>query len=211
MALSDCQFYWATNQGSKALFSALLTVLLFALSIAGAVYVLSINPSKEVAIISQDDKLVSQKQAEIAAKQVLLDKCPAGYISKCQKPLNDQISKLSEELNQLMKSSNNTLSARANQEFWKKLADYVGSDSNMLQMNFAFARSIFLEVISLMFIAQYVANKRLQSYVPEPQQIQPTQAEPPATFADELRRAQAEIARLQAENKQLEEKKEETH
>ncbi len=159
----DFAFYFETNQGSKALFSGIIVALLFALSISAAVFVLTISPAKNETIISQADDRTNSLQQQIAAKQELLNACNPKFISKCVKPLNEQVNALQSQLNEVLKQSDSTLDARANAQFWAKAADYLGTNANSLQLNFAIARAVLLDLLGLIFISQYTATKRLQS------------------------------------------------
>jgi hypothetical protein len=160
---SDFYFYFETNQGSKALFSGIIVALLFALSISAATFVLTISPAKNETIITQADDRTNSLQQQLAAKQTLLNTCNPKFISKCVKPLNDQVNALQSQLNEVLKQSDSTLDARANAQFWAKAADYLGTNANSLQLNFAIARAVLLDLLGLIFISQYTAAKRLQS------------------------------------------------
>ena len=126
----DFGYYWETGQGSKSLFYGVLVVLLFALSISSAVYVLTIAPTKNDAIVTQSDTRTETLQQQIAAKQAQVSACNPSYISKCIKPLNDQLTDLQGELNALLKQNDSLTEAKANAEFWNKTAKYFNTDAN---------------------------------------------------------------------------------
>ncbi len=157
----DCLFYWETNQGSKALFSVLLVMILFALSISAAVFVLSISPAKNNATIAQFDERRGMLERNLDDKKAELAKCNPNHVSKCVTPRTAELTQMQTELNTFLTQADNAkiIEAKANDEFWKKAADYLGSDSNSLQFNFNIARAVLLDVIGLILISQYTANK----------------------------------------------------
>lgn len=159
----DFAYYFETGQGSKALFSGIIVSLLFLLSISSAVYVLTISPAKNETVVSQSDNKVNTLQSQIQAKQSLLNACNPAYVSKCIKPLNDQVNALQTDLNAIMKSSDSLIDAKANQQFWTKAAEYLGTNSNSLQIDFAIVRSVILEILGLVLITQFTTSKRMNN------------------------------------------------
>lgn len=181
----DFGYYFETNQGSKALFSGVIVAILFALSISSAVFVLTISPAKNETLVTQSDSKVSTLQSQIAAKQSLLSACNPSYISKCIKPLNDQVNALQSDLNATLKDSDSLIDAKANAQFWAKAAGYLGTDANSLQIDFAITRAVILDLLGLILISQYTATKRINSdlqngnYFHVSHPAQATQTEPP--------------------------------
>lgn len=182
----DFAFYFETGQGSKALFSGVIVALLFALSISAAVFVLTISPAKQETLINQSDSKQQQLEQAIAAKQTQLSTCNQNYLTRCVNPRNNELNALQSELSAVMASSKDTLDAKANMQFWKKAADYLGTNPNSLQLNFAIARAVLLDLLGIILVSQYTATKRLNSdltrYQQQPQQppqVQQQQTPPP--------------------------------
>jgi hypothetical protein len=179
----DFGYYFETGQGSKALFSGVIVAILFALSISSAVFVLTISPAKNETLVTQSDSKVNALQSQIAAKQSLLNACNPQYVSKCIKPLNDQVNALQSNLNALLKDSDSLIEAKANAQFWAKAAGYLGTDANSLQIDFAIARAVILDLLGLVLISQYTATKRINSdlmrYQQQPPQVQQQPIEQP--------------------------------
>lgn len=186
----DFGYYWETGQGSKSLFYGVLVVLLFALSISSAVYVLTIAPTKNDAIITQSDTRTETLQKQIAAKQAQVSACNPSYISKCIKPLNDQLTDLQGELNALLKQNDSLTEAKANAEFWNKTAKYFNTDANSLQLNWAILRATILDLLGLVLISNYSTTKRLNNdltrYQQQIVQQQPNQQPPQKRQAQPL-------------------------
>lgn len=159
----DCAFYWATNQGSKALFSAVLVATLFALSISAAVFVLTISPAKNETLVNQSDTRTETLQQQIAAKKAQIAACPASFATKCINPRTNELNTLQTELNDILKQSDTLTDAKANLQFWTKAAEYLGTNPNSLQLNFAIARAVLLDLLGLILISQYTATKRINS------------------------------------------------
>jgi hypothetical protein len=159
----DFAYYFETGQGSKALFSGIIVALLFALSISAAVFVLTISPAKDETLISQSDSKVSSLEKAIADKKAQAAACNQSYLSKCVNPRTSELNALQEELNAILKQSDTLTEAKANQQFWIKAAEYLGTNPNSLQLNFAIARAVLLDLLGLILISQYTAAKRLQN------------------------------------------------
>lgn len=196
----DFGYYFETGQGSKALFAGVIVAILFALSISSAVFVLTISPAKNETLVTQSDSKIDTLQNQLAAKQSLLNACNPSYISKCIKPLNDQVNTLQSELNAILKQSDSLIDARANQQFWNKAAGYLGTDANSLQIDFAIARAVILDLLGLILISQYTATKRINSDLqsrnyfhvqhPAPAQQQPIEQPPQVQQQPQQRQAQ---------------------
>ena len=161
----DCMVYFETNQGSKALFSAMIVMILFALSISAAVFVLTIAPAKNDMVIAQSDSKIASLETAISDKKTQLAACPPNYMKNCRTPLNAELAELQSELSAVLSQSDNAvvIDAKANAEFWKKAADYLGTNPNSLQINFAIARAVLLDLIGLILISQYTAARRINS------------------------------------------------
>lgn len=159
----DCVYYWETNQGSKALFSAVIVIVLFALSISAAVFVLTISPAKEESLVNQSDSRIESLQKSIEDKKAQIAVCNPSFVSKCINPRTSELNALEGELSTILKQSDSLLDAKANQQFWIKASEYLGTNPNSLQLNFAIARAVLLDLLGLIFISQYTAAKRLHT------------------------------------------------
>ncbi|TAK94305.1 hypothetical protein EPO05_06510 [Patescibacteria group bacterium] len=137
-------------------------MILFALSISAAVFSLTINPARQETSLKQADSQVSTLQNAITAKQTQLAGCNPSYLTKCVNPRTAELQALQTQLNELLKQSNALSEARASAQFWQKAADYLGTNPNDLQLNFAIARAVVLDLLGLILISQYTAARRLQ-------------------------------------------------
>lgn len=181
----DLFYYWETNQGSKTLFSAIIVLVLFCLSISAAVFVLTIAPAKETTVINQTDSKTAALEQAISDKKAQLSACNQTYLTKCVNPRTAELQALQGELSAVLKNADVLLEAKANAEFWKKAADYLGTNPNSLQLNFAIARAILLDLLGLILISQYTATKRINNggnsgggFVVVEQTAQPIQQQP---------------------------------
>lgn len=163
----DLFFYWETGQGSKTLFSAVIVVVLFALSISAAVFVLSISPAKQTAMIETADTRIESLQKAISAKQSQIAACNPAYVSKCLNPRNNELNALQSELDSVLSQSGGAaiMEAKANAEFWKKAADYLGTKPDSLQLNFAIARAVLLDLLGLILVSQYTSSRRINNAI----------------------------------------------
>jgi hypothetical protein len=159
---TDLAYYYATRQADKALFAAVLVMILFALSISAAVFSLTINPARQETSLKQADSQVSTVQNAIAAKQTQLAACNPSYLTKCVNPRTQELEALQSQLSEMLKQSKDLAEARASAQFWQKVADYIGTNPNDLQLNFAIARAVVLDLLGLILISQYTATRRLQ-------------------------------------------------
>ena len=160
---TDLTFYYQTKQADKALFSSVLVLALFGLSISAAVFYLTINPAKQETSIALSDNKTAAIETAIKDKKSQIAKCPANYITKCLKPLNSDLNSLQSEYNKLLKQSESLSEARASQMFWTKTAEYLGTTPSDLQLNFAIARAVLLDLLGLILISQYTSAKRLNA------------------------------------------------
>lgn len=159
----DLFYYWETGQGSKTLFSAVIVAILFALFISAAVFCLTIAPSKNEAIVTQSDSRIESLNKAIADKQEQIAACNQSYLSKCVNPRTAELNALQSQLADISKQSDNLTDAKAQAAFWAKAAEYLGTNPHSLQMNFAIARAVLLDVLGLILISQYTASRRLQN------------------------------------------------
>jgi len=161
--VTDLAYYYETKQADKALFAACLVLLLFVLSISAAVYSLTINPTRQQAVIEQADGKIDNLKQAVAAKEVQLANCNPAYVSKCINPRTDELKALQDDLTVLMAQNDNLVEAKASAAFWAKAAAYMKTDANDLQLNFAIARAILLDLLGLILVGQYTAAKRMQN------------------------------------------------
>lgn len=161
--VTDLAFYYETKEADKALFSACIVLLLFALSISAAVYSLTINPTRQQAVVEQADGKIDSLKEAIAGKEAQLAACNPAYVSKCLNPRTIELKALQDYLAVLMAQGDNLVEAKASAAFWAKAAAYLNTDANDLQLNFAIARAVVLDLLGLILIGQYTAAKRLQN------------------------------------------------
>jgi hypothetical protein len=163
----DLFYYWETGQSSKVLFSSLIVLVLFALSISAAVFVLSISPAKQNAEIAnfQERRAVLEKNVE--DKKAELARCKPTHLTRCVTPRTVELTQLQTELNTFLEQADNRklIEAQSNKEFWQKAANYLGSDPDSLQLNFAIARAVLLDLLGLILVSQYTASKRLNNVI----------------------------------------------
>lgn len=74
-----------------------------------------------------------------------------------------ELNALESELSTILKQSDSLTDARANAQFWAKAAEHLGTNANSLQLNFAIASAVLLDLLGLIFISQYTAAKRIKS------------------------------------------------
>jgi hypothetical protein len=161
--VTDLAFYYETKQADKALFSACIVLLLFALSISAAVYSLTINPTRQQAVVEQADGKIDALKEAVAGKEAALAACNPAFVSKCINPRSLELKALQDDLTVLMAQGDNLIEAKASAAFWAKAAAYLNTDANDLQLNFAIARAVVLDLLGLILIGQYTASKRLQT------------------------------------------------
>ena len=199
---SDCAFYWQTGNGSKALFSAALVAVLFSLSISAAVFVLVLNPTKQETAIKSADSKIQSLEKSIADKQAAVNACNPTFLTRCINPRTAELNALQTELNAILNQADNLNDAKASAEFWSKSAKFLGTNPTDLQFNFALARAVLLDLLGLIFIAQYSATKRInESFVhiaPEEKTI---------NNQDNSAALMAEIEQLKALNANLQQQK----
>lgn len=164
---TDLFYYYQTRQADKALFAGLLVVILFALSISGAVFYLNLNPERAEVAVNQSDSRTATLQAQIAAKQAAIASCNPQYVSKCINPRQSELTALESQYNSLLGQSDKLIDAKASQEFYKNAAGYFGTDAKTLRFNFSIARAVLLDFLGLILISQYSATRRLQSHAPQ--------------------------------------------
>lgn len=159
----DLFFYAETEQHSKVFFNAIVVAVLFALSISAAVFSLTIAPTREQAMISDFDGKVSRLEQAISDKKEQLAACNPSHVSKCVNPRTQELTGLENELSKLTAANNELLAAKTSRAFWQKIADYTGSTPDNLQLNFAVARAVLLDLLGLVLISQYTTAKRMET------------------------------------------------
>lgn len=159
----DIAYFSATGQGDKTIFAALIVIVLFALSITATVYFLLANPLKEDAKLTNSTQSTERIEKAIAAKQAQLLQCNASYLTKCVNPRTAELNALQNQLTQVVTSNGDLTAIQANKAFWVKAGKFAGTDADSLQMYFAIARGVLLEIIGLALIAQATANRRIAS------------------------------------------------
>jgi hypothetical protein len=161
---TDLFYYYQTRQADKALFSGLLVVILFALSISGAVFYLNLNPERAEVAVNQSDSRTHTLQSQITAKKAQIAACNQSYLSKCVNPRTAELSAMESEYNALLGQSDKLIDAKASAEFYKTAAGYFGTDAKTLRFNFSIARAVLLDFLGLILISQYTAAKRIESH-----------------------------------------------
>lgn len=191
----DIGFYYSLKMPEKAIFSAVIVLALFCLSLTAETYFLmSGNLADSVKLESSTGNRAAIQQ-QLVAKQAQLDKCPAGFITKCQKPLSESIKILETEFSKAMSAENEQAAAIAAHKFWDILAKATGASHENLLLFVNFMRAFLGETIGLYLCGQFAAYQRLKSvqggnyfYVQQPAQVQ---QQPPQQKPSEPQQQQA--------------------
>lgn len=159
---TDLAYYYQTRQADKALFAAVLVLILFALSISAAVFSLTINPARQETVINQADERITTLKAQIRTKTAQIAACNPSFVSKCINPRTQELEALQSEFNALLQASDKLLEAKATAAFWSKAAAYFKTNPRDLEFNFAIARAVLLDLLGLVLVSHYTSARRMQ-------------------------------------------------
>jgi hypothetical protein len=159
----DVGFYYSLKMPEKAMFSGLIVLCLFCLSLTAETYFLMSGNLTDSAKLETTTGTRSALQKQLEAKQAQLDKCPAGFVTKCQKPLNESIKSIEAEFNKAMTAESEQTAAIAARKFWDLLAKATGSSHDNLMLFVNFIRAFLGEIIGLYLCGQFATYQRLKS------------------------------------------------
>jgi len=116
-----------------------------------------------IQFVSQGNSRIESLQKSIEDKKAQIAVCNPFFVSKCINPRTLELNALESELSTILKQSDSLTDARANAQLLVKAAEYLGTNANSLQLNFAIASAVLLVLLGLIFISQYTAAKRIKS------------------------------------------------
>ena len=199
----DIGFYYSMKMPEKAMFSGVIVLALFCLSLTAETYFLMSGNLTDTAKLESSTGNRAALQQQLAAKQAQLDKCPAGYVTKCQKPISESMKSLEAEFNKAMSAESEQAAAIAAHKFWDILAKATGASHENLLLFVNFMRAFLGETIGLYLCGQFSAYQRLKSMLQANysalQTIQPIKQPEPVTFTEQLQQALAATAKLKAQ------------
>ena len=186
------------------MFSGVIVLALFCLSLTAETYFLMSGNLTDTAKLESSTGNRAALQQQLAAKQAQLDKCPAGYVTKCQKPISESMKSLEAEFNKAMSAESEQAAAIAAHKFWDILAKATGASHENLLLFVNFMRAFLGETIGLYLCGQFAAYQRLKKSVQQAnysalQTIQPIKSLESVNFAEQLQQALAENAKLKAQ------------
>lgn len=159
----DVGFYLAIKQPDKAIFSGVIVLVLVCLSLTAEIYFLMSGNLIEQAKLATATNRTATIQSQIDSAQANLDKCPTGYVTKCQKPLNTQIEHLQGELKTALASESEQAIAQGNTRFYEMLAKATGTTTDNLLLFINFIRALLGEVLGLYLCSQFATYRRLKN------------------------------------------------
>lgn len=180
----DIGFYYSLKMPEKAMFSGVIVLALFCLSLTAETYFLMSGNLTDSAKLETTTGTRSALQKQLEAKQAQLDKCPAGYITKCQKPLNESIKSIEAEFSKALTAESEQSAAIAAHKFWDLLAKATGASHDNLILFVNFIRAFLGEIIGLYLCGQFATYQRLKAiqggnYFHVSHPAPATQTEPP--------------------------------
>lgn len=159
----DIGFYYSLKMPEKAMFSGVIVLMLFCLSLTAETYFLMSGNLTDTAKLESTTGTRAAIQKQLEAKQAQLDKCPAGYVTKCQKPLNEAIKNIEAQFNAAMSAESEQSAAMAAYKFWDILAKATGASHENLILFINFMRAFLGEVIGLYLCGQFATYQRLKT------------------------------------------------
>lgn len=159
----DIGFYYSLKMPEKAIFSGLIVLCLFCLSLTAETYFLMSGNLADSAKLETTTGTRSTLQKQLETQLAQLDKCPAGYVTKCQKPIQKTIEGLQAEFNKTLAAESEQSAAIAARKFWDLLAKATGASHDNLMLFVNFIRAFLGEVIGLYLCGQFATYQRLKT------------------------------------------------